>query len=344
MRAVTFQGPGEVRVSDVPEPEITDSTEAIVRIEATGVCGSDLHIYHGRVKIEPGFTIGHEYVGTVVAVGERVQSVAVGERVLGCFQSACGTCWFCRRGWFHKCDSSRTFGHGAALGALQGTQAEQALVPGADLVLRKIPAGMSDEVALFAGDVMGTGYHAVAESKLRAGDVAAVLGLGPVGLCAVQAAKAAGAAHVIAIDTVPERLAMAQSFGAQSVHLSEQDPRAAVREASEGRGVDVCIDAVGHPDAFDLALKLTRKCGTVQAVGVYAERAQVHMGLLWIKSLHVCAGHANVIGHVDRVLAMMSAGLLDPTALVTHHMPLDQAPEAYALYDRREALKIVLRP
>jgi 2-desacetyl-2-hydroxyethyl bacteriochlorophyllide A dehydrogenase len=344
MRAVTFQAPGDVLVKDVPDPEISDPGDAIVRIEATGVCGSDLHIYHGRVRIEPGFTIGHEYVGTVLAVGEAVRSVKVGDRVLGCFQTACGRCFFCRRGWFHKCDSSRTFGHGATLGSLQGTQAEQALIPSAELVLRKIPPGMSDEAALFAGDVMGTGYHAVADSGLRAGDVAAVLGLGPVGLCAVQAAKVAGAARVIAIDTVPERLAMAESFGAQAVHLSEGDPRGVAREATEGRGVDVCIDAVGHPQAFDLALRITRKCGTVQAVGVYAERAEVHMGLLWIKSLHVCAGHANVISHVDRVLAMMSAGLLDPTPLVTHHMSLEEAPEAYALYDRREALKIVLTP
>jgi len=344
MRAVTFQAPGEVLVKDVPEPELSDPGDAIVRIESTGVCGSDLHIYHGRVKIEPGFTIGHEYVGTVLALGDAVRSVAVGDRVLGCFQTACGRCFFCRRGLFHKCDSSRTFGHGATLGSLQGTQAEQALIPSADLVLRKVPAGMSDEAALFAGDVMGTGYHAVLHSGLRPGDIAAVLGLGPVGLCAVQVAKAAGAAHVIAIDSVPERLAVAQSFGAIPIHLTDQDPRAAAREATEGRGVDVCIDAVGHPAAFDLALRLTRKCGTVQAIGVYAERAEVHMGLLWIKSLHVCAGHANVIAHVDRVLAMMSAGLLDPSPLVTHHMSLEEAPEAYALYDRREALKIVLTP
>lgn len=344
MRAVTFNAPGEVLVKDVPEPEISDRGDAIVRIEATGVCGSDLHIYHGRVQIEPGFTIGHEYVGTVLAIGEGVHSVQVGDRVLGCFQTACGHCYFCRQGWFHKCDSSRTFGHGAALGSLQGTQAQQALIPNADLVLRKVPAGMSDEVALFAGDVMGTGYHAVADSDLRAGDVAAILGLGPVGLCAVQAAKAAGAAHVIAIDSVAERLAMAESFGATPVHLTEGDPRAVARELTDGRGVDVSIDAVGHPKAFDLALRLTRKCGTVQAVGVYAERAEVHMGLLWIKSLHLCAGHANVISHVDRVLAMMSAGLLDPGPLVTHHMGLEEAPEAYALYDRREALKIMLTP
>jgi 2-desacetyl-2-hydroxyethyl bacteriochlorophyllide A dehydrogenase len=344
MRAVTFQAPGEVRVEEVPEPEILDARDAIVRIEATGVCGSDLHIYHGRVQIEPGFTIGHEYVGTVIEAGQDVHDVQVGDRVLGCFQTACGRCYFCRLGLFHKCDSSRTFGHGAALGSLQGTQAERALVPNADLVLRKVPAGMSDDTALFAGDVMGTGYHAVAESGLRAGDVAAVLGLGPVGLCAVQAAKASGAAHVVAVDSVAERLAMAESFGAEPVHLSDADPRAAARAATEGRGVDVCIDAVGHPQALDLALRMTRKCGTVQAIGVYAERCEVHMGLLWIKSLQLCSGHANVIGHVDRVLAMMSAGVLDPSPLVTHHMALDDAAEAYSLYDRREALKIVLKP
>lgn len=344
MRAVTFQAPNEVRVEDVPEPQLLDAGDAIVRIEATGVCGSDLHIYHGRVKIEPGFTIGHEYVGTVLAVGDGVHDLAVGDRVLGCFQTACGHCFFCRRGLFHKCDSSRTFGHGAALGSLQGTQAEQALVPSADLVLRRVPEGMSDEMALFAGDVMGTGYHAVADSGLHPGDTVAVLGLGPVGLCAVQAAGACGAAQVVAVDSVPERLAMAESFGAQAVHLEEGDPRAVVREATAGRGVDLCIDAVGHPAALDLAVRLTRKCGTVQTVGVYAERVELHMGLVWIKALRLCTGHANVLAHVDPVLAMMSAGLLDPTPLVTHHMSLDEAPEAYALYDRREALKILLRP
>ncbi len=344
MRAVTFQAPGEVRVEDVAEPQLIEPTDAIVRIEASGVCGSDLHIYHGRVKIEPGFTIGHEYVGTVIAAGDEVRDVAVGDRVLGCFQTACGHCFFCRRGLFHKCDASRTFGHGATLGSLQGTQAEQALVPNADLVLRRVPDGMSDDVALFAGDVMGTGFHAAAESGLRPGDTAAVLGLGPVGLCAVQAAFAVGAAHVIAIDTVPERLEMAASFGAQAVHLSDDDPRAAAREATAGRGVDVCIDAVGDPRALELAIRLTRKCGSIQAVGVYAERCEVHMGLLWIKVLGMRSGHANVIGHVDSVLELMASGRLDPAPLVTHHMKLDDAPEAYAMYDRREALKIVLQP
>jgi 2-desacetyl-2-hydroxyethyl bacteriochlorophyllide A dehydrogenase len=344
MRAVTFQAPGVISVEERPEPELVDPEDAVVRIEATGVCGSDLHIFHGRVQVEPGFTIGHEYVGTVIAAGDAVTRVAVGDRVLGCFQTACGSCYFCRRGLYHRCLESRTFGHGATLGSLQGTQAEMALVPRANLVLRRVPEGMSSDVALFAGDVMGTGFHAVDSSGLRPGDVAAVMGLGPVGLCAVQAARAVGAAHVFAIDTVPERLSVAESFGAEPLHLREQDVRAIVRKATEDRGVDVCIDAVGDPQVLESAIRLTRACGSIQCIGVYAERAEVHLGLLWLKSLTLRGGQANVLGHVDRVLAMMAAGVLDPTALVTHHMKLEQAPEAYAIYDRREALKIVLTP
>jgi 2-desacetyl-2-hydroxyethyl bacteriochlorophyllide A dehydrogenase len=344
MQAVTFQAPGEVRVEERPEPELLARDDAVVRVEATGVCGSDLHIYHGRVVIEPGFTLGHEFVGTVVAAGEGVTEVAEGDRVLGCYCSACGRCFFCRRGDFHKCDDGRVFGHGKTLGSLQGAQAEQVLVPHANLTLRRVPDGMTDDAALFAGDVMGTGWHAVDQAGIRPGDSAAVLGLGPVGLCAVQAARAAGAAKVIAIDTVEERLAMAREFGAEAVHLTEDDPRAAVKAATEGRGVDAAIDAVGHPDALELAARVTRKVGTVAVIGVYAERVPVHMGIVWIKALTLKTGHANVIGHVDRVLAMMAAGVLDPSPLVTHHMSLTDAPDAYAVYDRREALKIVMTP
>ena len=344
MQAVTFQGPGEVRLEERPEPELIERDDAVVRVEATGVCGSDLHIYHGRVEIEHGFTLGHEFVGTVLAAGDGVTGVAEGDRVLGCYCSACGNCFFCRRGDFHKCDEGRVFGHGRTLGSLQGAQADQVLVPHANLTLRRVPEGMSDDAALFAGDVMGTGFHAVAEAGVEPGDTVAVLGLGPVGLCAVQAARAAGAAKVIAIDSVEDRLETARSFGAEPAHLTEGDPRAAVKAATEGRGVDVAVDAVGHPDALELACRLARKAGTVSATGVYAERIQLHMGIVWIKALTLKTGHANVIGHVDRVLAMMAAGVLDPSPLVTHHMALADAGEAYAVYDRREALKIVMKP
>jgi 2-desacetyl-2-hydroxyethyl bacteriochlorophyllide A dehydrogenase len=344
MRAVTFQAPGEVQVDEVPDPELLAPDDAIVRVQASGICGSDLHIYHGRVQIEPGFVIGHEFVGEVVARGDEVSQVSVGDRVLGTYGTACGECFYCRREEFHKCDEARVFGHGKTLGSLQGAQAELLLVPHANLTLRKVPDGLTDDVALFAGDVMGTAFHAVDSRPLAEGETAAILGMGPVGLCAVQAANAAGASEVIAIDTVEDRLRMAESFGATPVHLTEQDPRAEVKKLTEGRGVDLAVDAVGHPDALDLALRLARKAGTVSVTGVYAERLEVHMGVLWIKALTLTSGHANVIKHVDPVLELLSSGKLDPAPLVTHHLKLDEAPDAYRIYDNREALKIVLTP
>jgi 2-desacetyl-2-hydroxyethyl bacteriochlorophyllide A dehydrogenase len=343
MLAVTFQEPGKVALEERPEPEPIAADDAVVKIDASGVCGSDLHIYHGRVQIEPGFTIGHEYVGTVVAAGDGVTGVKEGDRVLGTFHTACGVCFFCRRGIYQKCDEARVFGHGATLGSLQGTQAELALVPRANLTLRKVPDGLSDAAALFAGDVMGTGYHAIVSAGFQAGDTAAVIGLGPVGLCAVMAAQAAGASKVIAIDTVADRLETARALGAEPVHATEEDPRKAVKAGTQVGGVDVAVDAVGNPAALDTACRLARKGGTVSVVGVYAERTEVHMGVVWIKSLNIVTGHANVMGHLDSVLALLASGRLDISPLVSREMRLDEAPEAYAAYDRHEALKILLR-
>jgi 2-desacetyl-2-hydroxyethyl bacteriochlorophyllide A dehydrogenase len=344
MRAVTFQAPNEIAVQDVPEPELERPDDAIVQIAASGICGSDLHIYHGRVPVEPGFTIGHEFVGTILAAGPELERAGVGERVLGCFHTACATCTPCIRGDYHRCAHGRTFGHGSKLGDLQGAQAERLLVPRANLTLRRVPESMSDDIALFAGDVLGTGYHAIAHAGLRSGDTAAVLGLGPVGLCAIQAARAAGATQVFAIDTVSERLEMARHFGATPIHLTDEDSKRAIRAATAGAGVDVVVDAVGDPAPLALAISLVRDAGTVSGIGAYAGKGEVPLGLAWLKGVTLRLGLANVIAHVDRVLAMISAGLLDPAPLVTHHMSLEEAPAAYAMYDRREALKIVLTP
>ncbi len=344
MRAVTFQAPNEVRIEEKPDPVVEEPDEALIRVEASGICGSDLHIYHGRVPVEPGFTIGHEYVGTVLEVGSGVERVAVGDRVLGCFHTACGTCAACLRGDYHRCERQRTFGHGSHLGDLQGAQAELLLVPRANMTLRPVPAGMSDEAALFAGDVMGTGYHAISHAGMRAGDRVAVLGLGPVGLCAVQAALAGGAVAVFAVDSVPERLAMAESFGATPLHLTEEDPKGAVRGATAGRGVDVAVDAVGDPAPLAMAVSLCRDAGVVSGIGAYAGKGEAPLGLAWLKGLQLRLGLANVIAHVDRVLGLIEAGRLDPSPLVTHRMSLDDAAEAYEIYDNREALKIVLIP
>ena len=344
MRAVTFQEPGRVEIEERPDPEPLAPDDAVVRVEATGVCGSDLHIYHGRVAVEQGFTLGHEYVGEVVAAGDAVTSVAVGDRVLGTFHTACGLCFFCRSGVYVKCDEARVFGHGSTLGSLQGTQADAALVPRANLTLRRVPEGLSDGAALFAGDVLGTGYHAIVAAGLKPGESCAVVGLGPVGLCAVMAARAAGAAQVFAIDTVEDRLETARALGATPVHATDEDVRRVVGGATERRGVDVAVDAVGHAPVLDLCCRLARKAGTVSVIGVYAERAELHMGVLWLKGLNLVSGQANVMAHLDSVLDLLSSGRLDVTPLLSQEMKLDDAADAYAAYDRREALKIVLRP
>jgi 2-desacetyl-2-hydroxyethyl bacteriochlorophyllide A dehydrogenase len=344
VRVVTFQAPEQVRVEEKPDPELVAAGDCLVSIEASGICGSDLHIYHGRVPVEAGFTIGHEFVGTVTAAGDDVERVDVGDRVVGCFHTACATCTPCLRGDYHRCANGQTFGHGSHLGNLQGAQAEQVLVPRANLTLRRVPEAVSSEVALFAGDVMGTGFHAIAHGGMEAGDTVAVLGLGPVGLCAVQAALAGGAVEVFAIDTVAERLEMARSFGATPLHLTEQDAKREVRAATGGAGVDVAVDAVGNPEPLALAISLARDCGTVSGIGAYAGRAEIPLGLAWLKGLSLRLGVANVIAHVDRVLALLEAGKLDPAPLVSSHMKLDDAAEAYGIYDRREALKIVLTP
>ena len=228
MRAVTFQAPGEVQVDEVAEPELLAPDDAIVRVEASGICGSDLHIYHGRVQIEPGFVIGHEFVGEVVAVGDDVTASRSGDRVLGTYGTACGECFFCRREEFHKCD------RGARLRPRQDPRRRcRARRPSCcscrtrTSTLRKVPDGLSDDVALFAGDVMGTGYHAIHSRPLAEGETAAILGLGPVGLCAVQAAKAAGASQVVAIDTVEDRLADGASPSARRRSTSPSRTHAA---------------------------------------------------------------------------------------------------------------------
>ena len=344
MQAVTFQAPGEVRVEERPDPEPTAPGEAVVRVSAAGVCGSDLHILHGRHPVEAGFILGHEFTGEVTAVGDEVTRVKPGERVTGSFVTACGHCFFCERGEFHHCVDQRIFGHGKISGDLQGAQAEQVLVPNADMTLRAVPDGLADDVALFAGDVMNTGVFAVRSAQVAPGDSVVVLGMGPVGLCAVQAAKHAGADTVLAIDGVEGRLQMAERFGAVPIHLTEQDPRAEVKAHTEGRGADVGIEAVGNPQALDAAIRLTRRAGRLAVIGVHGQPCEVHMGLLWNKSLTVTTGLSNVLAHFDDVLGMLAAGDLDPGPLVERRMPLAEAPDAYAAYDRREALKIVLTP
>jgi threonine dehydrogenase-like Zn-dependent dehydrogenase len=347
MKAVAFYGPGDVRVEEVPKPTIEEPNDVLLRIDRAAICGTDLHPYHGRLEIEEGFVLGHEYMGTIEAKGDGVTWFEEGERVVGSFFVSCGSCWFCRRGAFMKCAMIRVFGMGMAMGDLQGAQAEYVRVPEADLTLRKVPGDgeLSDEDVLFVGDILTTGYDAVRKANIQPGDLVAVVGCGPVGLCTIMSARALGAGKVVAIDMVPDRRKLAESLGAIAIDPNETDPTDVVLELTEWRGADVVVDAVGHESALAATFPLVRMGGTISLPGMYVEdQASVPIGDMWLKNITITAGVANIQAHMDELLELIRDGRIDPKVIVSHRLPLTDAANGYEMFDRKEALKVVLNP
>ena len=347
MQAVTFQGPHDVRVDEVPQPEIAESDDVLLRVDRAAICGTDLHPYSGRMEMEDGFVLGHEYLGTIEAKGDGVSEFEEGDRVVGSFFVACGKCWFCRRALPMKCMGIRVFGMGFALGDLPGAQAQYLLVPHGDLTLRKVPenGGLEDEDVLFIGDILTTGYDAVRKTDMRPGDVVAVIGCGPVGLCTVMAARALGAGTVVAVDMVPERLELAERLGATAVDARDTDPADVVLELTDWRGADVVVDAVGNEQALASCFPLVRMGGTMSLPGMYVEDVgQIPIGDLWLKNITLTAGVANVQGHMDEVLQLVRDGRIDPKVMISHRLPLSEAPEGYRMFEAKEAMKVVLDP
>lgn len=346
MRAVVFRGVGRVEVAEVSEPEIAEPDDAIVRVALAAICGSDLHFLHGKAPIEPGETIGHEAVGIVETVGPEVRAVRPGDRVVVAFVIACGSCWFCERGQTQLCEDFRNLGAGTFGGGLAGAQAERVLVPHADVNLKHVPDGVEDERAIFVGDVLTTAVYGAGIAGIRAGDAVAVVGAGPVGYLVAQAARELGAGRVLVLDRVAARLALAEAAGAEAVDVSARHPQTAVDEATDGRGADVAIEAVGHPEAFETAVDVARRGGRVVVLGMYAgESASIQLGVYWARALSIrFAGISPVHAWWDRAMAGVEAGGFDPLPLVSHRLPLERAAEGYALFDAREATKVVLRP
>jgi threonine dehydrogenase-like Zn-dependent dehydrogenase len=346
VRAVVFNGVGSVAVSEVPDPEIEDPRDAIVRVTRSAICGSDLHFLHGKAPLDPGDVIGHEAVGVVESVGQGVRGFGVGDRVVVAFDIACGECWFCRRGETQLCEDFRNLGAGAFGGGLAGAQAERVRVPVADVNLLGVPDEVDDERALFVGDVLTTAVYATAIAEISAEDTVAIVGVGPVGYLCVQAAIARGARQVLALDLEPARLALAAAAGAVPIDVSARHPSTAVAEATGGRGADVVLEAVGDPRAFETAIDVVRRGGRVVVVGMYAgESVSVQLGVYWARALTVrfagvCPVHAWWRVAMDEVVA----GRIDPMPLVSHRLPLGEAPRGYALFDAHEATKVLLVP
>lgn len=344
MRAVVFAGEGEVRVEDVPKPSIAEPGDAVIKVSLTAICGSDLHLLDGKTPgMRVGSVIGHEFVGTIEDAGE---GFSPGERVLGSFLIACGACGACTAGRFNLCSNRRALGLGQLTGDLDGAQAEYVRVPNATLNLKRLAGpldGLSDEQVLFGGDVLTTGYF----GAHLAGDAAsvAVVGAGPIGLFTAVALKGAGK-RVVVLDIDPQRVDFANEILGSGAHLATDHPHNVVMQALDGELADASVDAVGTVPAFKSALRVVRDGGRVVVVGVYgAERYELPMGMAWIRGLDIVfSGMGNIHAHWDEALEAIRNGTVDPTAIITHRLPLEDAAEGYRLFAAREATKVVLTP
>jgi threonine dehydrogenase-like Zn-dependent dehydrogenase len=346
LKAVVYRGVKDLEVSEVPDPELEEEDDAVVRITTAGICGSDLHFYHGKAPLSPGETIGHEGMGIVEKAGPGVTRFREGDRVVVAFDIVCGKCWFCRRGQTQLCEDFANLGAGAFGGSLGGTQAELVRVPHADVNLLPVPGGMEDERAIFVGDILTTGYYAAALSEIGPEDTVAVVGSGPVGFFCVQGARVRGAARVLALDMEAERLALAEKAGATAIDLRERHPHTAVADATEGRGADIVIEAVGTPSGFETAVDCARRGGTVTIAGMYAgEIVELPMGPYWARTLRlqftgICPVHA----WWERAMEAVAAGDIDPLPVISHTLPLEDALHGYRIFDSREATKVLLKP
>ena len=344
MKALVYNGPKRRAWQDVATPTIQDSTDAIVRVDCTTICGSDLHILKGDVpEVTEGRVLGHEAVGTVEAIGSAVTNVAVGDRVLVSCISACGRCRFCREGRFGQCLG----GGGWILGHLiDGTQAEYVRVPFADTSTYTVPAGVSDEEILMLADILPTAYEVgVLNGHVQPGDTVAVVGAGPIGLSAILGAQLYSPSHIVAIDLADSRLDAAKLFGADHmVNNGRDDPIALVKELTDGLGVDVAIEAVGVPASFELCTELVRPGGHVANIGVHGKPVILHLETLWTRDVTITTGLVDTYS-TPTLLRLVASHQIDAAEFVTHHFGLDEMMKAYDVFERATdsgAVKVVL--
>ncbi len=343
MKALVFHGPGRHSWESVPTPTLIDDTDAIVRIDAVTICGTDLHILKGDVPTcEPGRVLGHEAVGTILEVGPGVRQRTPGDRVLISCISACGTCRYCREGSYGQCLG----GGGWVLGhRIDGVQAEQVRVPFADTSTYVLPAGVSDEDALLLTDILPTSYEVgVRNGKVTPGDTVVIVGAGPVGLAALLTARLLSPSAIVVVDSSRGRLDAAKRLGADVVMGPDEDVLGTVQDLTEGLGADVAIEAVGVPATFELCTRLVRPGGRIANVGVHGKPVTLHLEDLWIRNVTITTGLVDT-KTTPMLLRMVAGGQLSSHGLVTHRFGLDEMMEAYDVFGSaadNEALKVAL--
>jgi threonine dehydrogenase-like Zn-dependent dehydrogenase len=346
MRAVVFEDVKKVRVEELPDPKVEEPGDAVIRITTAAICGSDLHFYHGKAPLAPGDLLGHEGAGVIEEVGSEVERFASGDRVVIAFNIVCGHCWFCSHGQHSLCEDFRNLGTGMVGGQLGGTQADRVRVPDADVNLLKIPEGMADERAVFVGDILTTGYYGAAIAGIRPGDTVAVVGAGPVGFFAAQAARLHDPGQVLVLDMQRDRLDLLAGMGFTGIDVAATSAQSAVYERTGGRGADVVMEAVGAVSAFEMAMDVVRRGGTVAVIGMYVgESTELQLGVVWTRMLRfVFAGICPIHAWWDRAMEAVAQGKIDPLPIISHTLSLDDAPRGYELFDAKEATKVLLRP
>jgi alcohol dehydrogenase len=351
MKAAIFHGPRDVRVERVADPKIKSPSDAIVRITRAAICGSDLHLYDGQMPAAPGFVLGHEGVGVIEEVGAGVSRLRKGQRVVVSGVVACGECFYCRRGQASQCTAagSAVFGFGknaaGSFGELGGEQSEAVTVPMADYTCYPLPDGIDDDAAVFLADILPTAYFGAVNGEIRPGDTVAIIGCGPVGLCAILAAQLFGPAEVIAVDSVEYRLELARKLGATPV--APAVARQTILDRTDGRGADVAIEAVGSEGAINSAFEYVRGGGTVSMVGVPAlPMYNFPLIAAFQRDLTFRVGLANIPSHIPELTRLIERGRIDPRPLISHRLTLDEVPHGYKIFDARTdgAIKVLVKP
>jgi threonine dehydrogenase-like Zn-dependent dehydrogenase len=346
MRGLCYFGPGDVRVEHVTDPVVIDGTDAIVAVEAAGLCGSDLHVYHGReTGLDQGTVLGHEFVGRVIAVGDSVARLAVGDRVLSPFSTSCGECFYCRSGLTARCERGQLFGWRAAGIGLHGGQAERVRVPLADATLVSIDSAVTAEEALLVGDNLSTGFFACDLAGIEPHSVCVAIGSGAVGLATIIAARHRGCRNIVAVDRVAYRRDAASRLGAIACG-DDAEATSIVNQLSNGRGADAVLELVGLPDAGRLAYRLVRPGGSVAMVGCYTSSDFPFSPVeAYNKNLTIRTGRCPARHYVERVGQLVRSRAIDCRSLITHRWGLDDGPRAYEVFAGRRdgCIKAIVR-
>jgi alcohol dehydrogenase len=334
MKAVVYHGPGKVSLDDVPIPRIEQPDDAIVRVTLSTICGTDIHIEAGGLPaVKSGTILGHEFCGEVVEVGSRVERFKAGDRVAVSCVTQCGECFYCLRQEYSHCETgSWIFGH-----LIDGCQAEYVRVPHANLGMHTIPEGLTEDDVIFVGDIISAGYFGAERARIRPGDTIAVMGAGPVGMCAMATARLWGPSQIIAVDTNEDRLkvCIAEGLADTVINPAKEDASARIRDLTSGRGADATIEAVGIKPTFDLALDAVRPGGNVSILGVFEETMELNMPKLWIKNINVSMGLVQA-NHQPEIIDLIKRGKLDLRFLATHRKPLNDIIEGYDVFGKKK--------